>query len=42
MGEAPLEDRGSGLAPVGEGWFVVNVADAEWLTTEGGEKRPTK
>ena len=22
-------------------WFVVNVADAEWLTTEGGEKRPS-
>jgi uncharacterized cupin superfamily protein len=39
MAEAPLEDRGSGLAPAGEGWFVVNVADAEWLTTEGGEKR---
>jgi uncharacterized cupin superfamily protein len=24
-----------------EDWFVVNVADAEWLTTEGGEKRPS-
>jgi uncharacterized cupin superfamily protein len=22
-------------------WFVVNVADAEWLTTEGGDKRPS-
>ena len=22
-----------------EGWFVVNVADTEWVTTEGGEKR---
>ena len=22
-----------------ESWFVVNLADAEWLTTEGGEKR---
>jgi uncharacterized cupin superfamily protein len=41
MAEAPLEDRGSGLAPAGEGWFVVNVADAEWLTTEGGDKRPS-
>ena len=41
MAEAPLEDRGSGLAPAAGGWFVVNVADAEWLTTEGGEKRPT-
>jgi uncharacterized cupin superfamily protein len=41
VGEARLEDRGSGLAPAGEGWFIVNVADAEWLTTEGGEKRPS-
>ena len=41
MAEAPLEDRGSGLSPAGEGWFVVNVAAAEWLTTEGGEKRPS-
>jgi uncharacterized cupin superfamily protein len=24
-----------------ESWFVVNVADAEWLTSEGGEKRPS-
>jgi uncharacterized cupin superfamily protein len=22
-------------------WFLVNVADAEWSTTEGGEKRPS-
>jgi quercetin dioxygenase-like cupin family protein len=28
--EAQLTDSGSGLAPVGEGWFVVNVRDAEW------------
>ena len=41
MGEAQLEDRGSGLAPAGAGWFVVNVADAEWLTTEGGDRRPS-
>ena len=41
VGEAPLEDRGSGLAPAGEGWFVVNVADAAWLTSEGGELKPT-
>jgi len=27
--EARLEDAGSGLAPVTEGWFVVNVRDAE-------------
>jgi len=28
--EAQLKDSGSGLAPVTEGWFVVNVRDAEW------------
>jgi uncharacterized cupin superfamily protein len=28
--EARLEDFGSGLAPVTDGWFVVNVRDAEW------------
>ncbi len=39
--EAPLEDSGSGLAPAGDGWFVVNVRDAEWWTTENGDKRPT-
>jgi uncharacterized cupin superfamily protein len=33
--EAQLEDSGSGLAPVTEGWFVVNVRDAEWWFTEG-------
>jgi uncharacterized cupin superfamily protein len=32
--EAPLTDQGSGLAASGEGWFVVNVADAEWWTGE--------
>jgi uncharacterized cupin superfamily protein len=39
--EARLEDKGSGLAPAEEGWFVVNVGDAQWLTSEGGEKRPS-
>ena len=34
MPEAPLEDSGSGLAPADDGWFVVNVRDAEWLTSE--------
>jgi uncharacterized cupin superfamily protein len=28
--EARLDDSGSGLAPASEGWFVVNVRDAEW------------
>ncbi len=35
MSEARLEDFGSGLAPVTEGWFVVNVRDAEWLISAG-------
>jgi uncharacterized cupin superfamily protein len=39
--EAPLADRGSGLAPNEHGWFVVNVRDAEWLSSEGQEKRPS-
>jgi uncharacterized cupin superfamily protein len=34
VSEARLEDAGSGLAPVGEGWFVVNVRDAEWWFAE--------
>jgi quercetin dioxygenase-like cupin family protein len=32
--QAQLEDSGSGLAPVTEGWFVVNVRDAEWWFAE--------
>ena len=32
--EAPLADSGSGLAPSGAGWFVVNVRDAEWWTSQ--------
>jgi uncharacterized cupin superfamily protein len=32
--EARLEDSGSGLTPVSDGWFVVNVRDAAWLTNE--------
>ena len=39
--EAKLDDRGSGLRPESEGWFVVNVRDAQWLTSEDGEKRAT-
>ena len=41
MAEAPLTDSGSGLAPAGDGWFVVNVRDAEWLTSENGELQPS-
>ena len=32
--EAALADPGSGLVPSGAGWFVVNVRDAEWWTSE--------
>ena len=35
MPEARFEDPGSGLAPASEGWFVVNVRDAIWLTLGG-------
>ncbi len=41
MPEARLDDSGSGLAPVTEGWFVVNVRDSEWLTSENGDKQPS-
>ena len=32
--EADLADFGSGLTPVTQGWFVVNVRDAEWWCSE--------
>jgi len=32
--EARLEAVDSGLAPVSEGWFVVNARDAAWLTND--------
>src|SRR5436190_15562688 len=41
MPEARLQDSGSGLAPAGEGWFLVNVRDAQWLTSENDEKKPS-
>ena len=34
MPEAQLEDFGSGLTPVTQGWFVVNVRVAEWWNSE--------
>ena len=40
MPEAQLKDSGSGLAPAGEGWFVVNVRDAQWMTAENSELKP--
>jgi uncharacterized cupin superfamily protein len=32
--EAQLADSGSGLAPVTDGWFVVNVRNAEWFSSD--------
>jgi uncharacterized cupin superfamily protein len=32
--EARLEDVGSGLAPVTDGWYVVNVRDAAWIAND--------
>ncbi len=34
--EARLERAGEGLAPVGEGWFVLNAREARWLTGDFG------
>jgi uncharacterized cupin superfamily protein len=34
MTEARLEDSGSGRAPVGDGWFVSNVRDARWFSSD--------
>src|SRR5919202_2844064 len=33
--EARLEQLDAGLTPVTEGWFVVNVRDGAWVTSEG-------
>ena len=32
--EAHLEELDSGLAPLTDGWFLVNVRDAAWLTND--------
>jgi uncharacterized cupin superfamily protein len=34
MGEARMEDVGSGLTPTSPGWFVVNTADAAWIRND--------
>ena len=34
MPEASLRDSDAGLQPAGEGWFVVNVRDTAWVTTD--------
>jgi uncharacterized cupin superfamily protein len=33
VAEAKLEQRAGGLAPAGDGWFVVNVSEAAWITS---------
>jgi uncharacterized cupin superfamily protein len=33
--EAPLEQTEHGLAPKGEGWFVLNAREAGWRSAEG-------
>jgi uncharacterized cupin superfamily protein len=33
--EAPLERTDGGLAPAGEGWFVLNAREAPWFQGEG-------
>ena len=32
--EAPMEEAPGGLKPVGEGWFVVNAREAQWIHSE--------
>ena len=32
--QAKLEDVGSGLAPVSDGWFVVNAGEAAWVRND--------
>ena len=34
VSEARLEETGSGLAPASDGWFVVNVRDTQWMTSD--------
>ena len=34
MPAARLADSGSGLAPASDGWFVVNVRDTAWITSD--------
>ena len=33
--EAPLEKTGHGLSPTGEGWYVLNMREAEWRHADG-------
>ncbi len=36
--EAPLDRNDNGLAPAGEGWFVLNAKDARWVVEGTGGK----
>ena len=36
--EAKLVDKGSGLEPQGDGWFVVNARDASWADKKGFDR----
>jgi uncharacterized cupin superfamily protein len=36
MKEARLQSAGDGLAPDGDGWFVLNAREARWLTGDFG------
>jgi uncharacterized cupin superfamily protein len=36
MHEARVARTDAGLVPEGEGWFIINVAEAAWQTTPGG------
>ena len=34
VSDAPTEDAAGGKRPAGEGWFVVNAREAEWIRNE--------
>ena len=36
--EAPLEQTDQGIAPAGDGWFVLNAKDARWVVEGLGPK----
>jgi uncharacterized cupin superfamily protein len=38
--EGRLEDKGAGLQPAGEGWFVLNARDARWFDSPGRHSLP--
>src|SRR4051812_41661472 len=34
VSEAPMEDAPGGKKPAGEGWFVINAREAQWIHNE--------